>query len=40
MTEQSLTEQASTEQTHFGFETVAADEKAGKVMESFLFCCL
>jgi len=24
-----------TEQTHFGFETIAADEKAGKVMEVF-----
>ncbi len=30
-----MTEQSLTEQTHFGFETVAADEKAGKVMEVF-----
>jgi len=35
MSEQSLTERNLTEQTHFGFETVAADEKAGKVMEVF-----
>ncbi len=30
-----MSEQPLTEQTHFGFETVAADEKAGKVMEVF-----
>jgi len=30
-----MTEQSLTEQTHFGFETVAADEKADKVMEVF-----
>ncbi len=30
-----MTEQPITTQTHFGFETVAMDEKAGKVMEVF-----
>ncbi len=40
MTEQSIPQPSTTEinektQTHFGFETVAADEKAGKVMEVF-----
>lgn len=30
-----MTEQSTTTQTHFGFETVAMDEKAGKVMEVF-----
>lgn len=30
-----MSEQSLTEQTHFGFETVSTDEKAGKVMEVF-----
>ncbi len=30
-----MNEQSLTEQTHFGFETVSTDEKAGKVMEVF-----
>jgi demethylmenaquinone methyltransferase/2-methoxy-6-polyprenyl-1,4-benzoquinol methylase len=30
-----MSEQPLTEQTHFGFETVSTDEKAGKVMEVF-----
>jgi len=35
MSEQPFTEHSQAEHTHFGFETVAADKKAGKVMEVF-----
>jgi len=35
MSEQAETKNTQTTQTHFGFETVDADKKAGKVMEVF-----